>query len=374
MTPRPLARAVAALTVLAVCTLGLAACNASATPPPASGSSGAPSTSATAAIDAERCAQNRAAGTVTYLTGYQYQASVSILDVIAAKQLGYFDAMCLDVEIQPGNGDVQSNAKLVAAGTATISGVGSDMDVMQAIAGGIEVTQVATEGHTTIDTLLTGTEITDLKQLEGKTLGHKGTLGPTQTAMLKSAGVDLSKVTLVKVGFDPMVLPRGQVQALTAYKSNEPATLKAQQVPFTEWDPDQYGVQGSFGAMVANPAFASQNPTAVQDFLRATAHALDYCSAAAQQQACVEFAAALSQAGYDTAHNLEVWKTESHLVASSATGAVPFAPVDSELTAQVRLLADAGVLAEGIALPDYVDSSFAEAVFVDGAVDWPAAP
>ena len=44
---------------------------------------------------------------------------------------------------------------------------------------------------------------------------------PIITAMLEKAGVNLHSVKEVSVGYDPTILPRGQVQALTAYKSNE---------------------------------------------------------------------------------------------------------------------------------------------------------
>ena len=49
----------------------------------------------------DRCAANEAAGTITYLTGFDFAATASIVDVIVADANGYYDAMCLDVEIQP---------------------------------------------------------------------------------------------------------------------------------------------------------------------------------------------------------------------------------------------------------------------------------
>ncbi len=40
---------------------------------------------------------------------------------IAADELGYFDALCLDVDIQPGTGDTSQNAQLLASGTGAPS-------------------------------------------------------------------------------------------------------------------------------------------------------------------------------------------------------------------------------------------------------------
>ena len=56
----------------------------------------------TAGITAERCAANKAAGKITYLTSFDFAAAASILDVVVAKDKGYFDKMCLDVDLKPG--------------------------------------------------------------------------------------------------------------------------------------------------------------------------------------------------------------------------------------------------------------------------------
>ena len=48
---------------------------------------------------ADRCAANQAAGTITYLSSFDYAAAASIVEVIVAEQKGYFDALCLDVEM-----------------------------------------------------------------------------------------------------------------------------------------------------------------------------------------------------------------------------------------------------------------------------------
>jgi len=65
---------------------------------------------AATAIGPERCARNRAAGSITFLTSFAYAATSGILDVLAARELGYFDALCLKVTVEPGS----TNAQLVA--------------------------------------------------------------------------------------------------------------------------------------------------------------------------------------------------------------------------------------------------------------------
>src|ERR1700682_6495879 len=92
----------------AVLVLGVAACGSggSYTASASAGSRSAPS--------AARCAENKAAGKITYLSGYYFQASASILEYVAASKLGYFADECLNVALVPGNGDTAQLSKLLA--------------------------------------------------------------------------------------------------------------------------------------------------------------------------------------------------------------------------------------------------------------------
>lgn len=324
-----------------------------------------------AAISAERCEANKAAGTITYITGYQYQASAGILEALAADSLGYFDAMCLDVVIQPGTGDTAGNAQLVAAGTAQVTSLGNDAEALKAVAGGIEVLGVATYGHVPIATLMTGTDITSLTQLEGTTLGHKGSLPAPLRAMLVSEGVDLDAITQVEVGYDPTVLPRGQVQSLTGYKSNEPLLLEAMGEAVTLWNPEDYAISGSFGTIVVNPEFAAAHPTAVEDYLRASLHALAYCTDNGAE--CVGFAADVAESGYDEEHNLKIWGVESGLVTSSTPEGSPVGFFDAALTtSEGQALIDSGELDALPPVEDVFDPSFLTSIYDGTTLVWPA--
>jgi NitT/TauT family transport system substrate-binding protein len=323
-------------------------------------------------IDEERCRTNQDAGTVTYVTGYQYQASVSILEAVAADALGYFDAVCLDVEIQPGTGDTIGNAQMVAAGTAQLTSLGNEAEILQAHDADIDVLGVATYGHVPIATLLTTTDVQELSDLEGTTLGHKGMLPAPLEAMLVSADVDMDSIELVEVGYDPSVLPRDQVQSLTGFRSNEPFLLADMDEEFNEWLPEDYGVVGSFGVMATSPEFAEENPTVVEDMLRAMSHAFDYCVENGEE--CVQFAADLSESGYDTDHNLRVWNAEHELVTASTQEGSPVGYIDLGLTeAEGQTLVDNGQLDELPDLEPLFDPRYLESVHVAGDVSWPAA-
>lgn len=323
-----------------------------------------------AVIDNDRCMDNQRAGTITFVTGYHYQASVSQLEVIAAEAMGLFETLCLDVEIQPGSGDVMGNAQLVSAGTAHFTPAGNEAEIVQANERDHEVVGIATYGHVPISTLLTQQNVEHLTDLEGQTLGHQSMLPAPVEAMLVEAGVDVDTIEQVEAGYDPSVLPRDQIQALTGFRSNEPHQLDAMDEKYTEWLPEDFGVVGSFGVMATNPEWAEEHPTVVEDFLRAVARAFDHCSENGEE--CVGYAAELDEAGYDTEHNLKVWDTERELVGGSTPDDQVNGYIDLTMTAEeAETLKDSGELDSVPDLEPLFDPRFLEAVHVATEVVWP---
>ena len=326
----------------------------------------------TVVIDEERCETNSDLGTLTYITGYHYQASVTQLEVIAADALGFFDAVCLDIEIQPGNGDLMGNSQLLSAGTAHFAPTSNEAEILQANVRDHEIIGIATYGHVPISSLITGPDVEDLTDLENATIGHQSMLPAPLEAMLKNADVDLDSIEQVEAGYDPSVLPRDQVQALAGFRSNEPHQLDAMGEDYTEWLPEDFGVVGSFGVMSTNPGWAEENPTAVEDFLRAVAHAFDHCQENGEE--CVGYAAELDDAGYDTEHNLKVWNTERELVGASTPDGMPNGYIDLGMTEdEAQTLIDSGELDELPDLEPMFDPRYLESVYVATEVVWPNA-
>ncbi|MFI5934293.1 ABC transporter substrate-binding protein [Actinoplanes sp. NPDC051494] len=297
---------------------------------------GSPAASAGSAISAERCEKNKAAGEITYLSGYQWQASASILEYAAADKLGFFKSLCLNVKMQPGTGDTAQNTKLLAAGQVTFSPV-SQQDVLTANANNIKVQGISSYSNVGLEVLMTMPDVTDLKQLNGTTLGQKGAMPIGVQAMLVKAGADYKSIKQVVVGYDPSILPRGQVKSLTGFISNEPNQLKAQGKAVTVWRPFDQQVPGSLGAMAVNPDFAAKNPTAVEDVLRAALHAYEYCGTKADE--CVKAASDLTGAGYDEKSNKGIWETEVGVVKEGVKAGTPLGSIDTaNIDALVEML------------------------------------
>src|SRR6187402_179088 len=67
----------------------------------------------------DRCDANKAAGTITYLSGFDFAAAASIMEVVLADDRGYYEELCLDVELTPSFST--TNYPLVASNEAQFS-------------------------------------------------------------------------------------------------------------------------------------------------------------------------------------------------------------------------------------------------------------
>lgn len=275
----------------------------------------------TKAISAKRCAANRKAGPMTFVSPFLYDASAGIIDVVDAKALGYFAQMCISVNIVVPSQSL-SPYELVSAGKGTITGEGSAADTMIGTSGGANLVAIATLADTSDYAILTKPSVSNLKQLDGKVLAYHTVLPVVLSEMLKKGGANLAQVHEINdTSYDPTILFSKSlgISALQAYQSNEPFSLQAAGYrlgkAFREWTPAQLGVKGTFNVQVVNRTFLQRHPNTVADFLRAELHALDYCLS--HETACVTLEQRIaSAAGYpgSTTHALAEWRFEASLV------------------------------------------------------------
>ena len=297
-----------------------------ATAPASAGSAGTAGTSqgdavvAGAPFPAERCAANEAAGTITYLSGFDFAATASIVDVVVAEEAGYYDDLCLDVELKPSFST--SNYALIAGGEAQIASGGSFSEVVDyATANDVEMVAVDVEGRAAIDSLIIKPGgPTTLEEVAGTTIGVKGKIPVSVAAMLAGAGLveGTDYQTVLLDGFDPIAhYHLDGIVGFPGYKSNEPGQLERAGLPFTLFDPTAYDVPGSFGVLFTTREWAEANPIALQDFLRATMQGL--ADALADPAAATQTAVDLVEAnGNPSFLSLEGesyrWATDSELL------------------------------------------------------------
>lgn len=324
-------------------------------------------------ISAERCKANQDAGKITYLTSYDLGGSVGILNLIAAQESGFFADMCLDVELRP---DSDNNVQIVSAGTSPLAGVGAASDALTGIANGANIEGVATLGPVGQVSLLTMTDsgITDLKQLEGKTLGYKETLPTQLRQMLVNAGVDVNAVDMVSVGFDPTILPQGAVDALQAYKANEPYALRRAGHDVTLWDPADFGVKGTFSVVIANKDFAAEHPTAVEDFLRAAFHGYEWISESDDNLVqAIAWSESMSEAGYDSVHETDRWNAGAQIISDNLAEGTGVGSQSVGLwQPEADALMEYDVVDQPLDVSTAQTNKFIEAIYDGATLVWPA--
>lgn len=330
----------------------------------------------------ERCTANEAAGTIDYLTGFDYAATASILEVIVAEAAGYYDELCLDVEITPSFS--LANFPLVAANEAQFSSAGSFSELAtQARANEADLVALSVAGNIAVDVLMVKPDRAgSLADLAGETIGIKGVLPPSIAVMLQQEaglieGDDFD--TALLGGFDPFAhWAIDDIAALPGWRSNEPGTLARGGEEFDLYDPAEFGVPGSFGLIYTNGDFLADHPTAVEDFMRATLRGLS--DAIADPEAAAVDAFALAEAnGNPSFLSVEGetfrWTTDVDAIVSSAPeGSAIGVPIADALAAQITAYDAVGYYGDDG--PPSIDGRFDPDLVADlydesGVVIWP---
>ena len=330
----------------------------------------------------ERCAANEAAGTITYLTGFDYAATASIVDILVADERGYYADLCLDVDVISSFST--ANYPLIAENDAQFASGGSFSEVVAfADANDAEFVVTAVEGHTAIDSLIVKPgEAAALSDLAGTTIGVKGKLPPSVAAMLATDGLVEGEDydTVLLDGFDPTAhIAIESIVGFPGYKSNETGALERAGIEFDRFDPLDYGVPGSFGVIYTSAAFIADHPTAAEDFMRATM--LGLADAVADPEAAANIAVDRINAGGNPnflSPEGEVfrWTTDAALiVATTPEGLALGTPDGPALQAELDAYADVGLFGDA-ATPDAAsrlgNDILASVYDAEGVVIWPS--
>jgi ABC-type nitrate/sulfonate/bicarbonate transport system substrate-binding protein len=329
----------------------------------------------------ERCAANEAAGTITYLTGFDFAATASIVDVIVAEANGYYDDLCLDVDVIPSFST--ANYALVAENDAQFASGGSFSEVVAfADANDAEFVVTAVEGPTAIDSLILKPGVaTELGDVAGSTIGVKGKLPPSVAAMLATAGLVENEdyETVLLDGFDPTAhIAIESIDGFPGYKSNEPGALERAGIDFDLFDPLDYDIPGSFGIIYTNAQFIAEHPTAAEDFMRATM--LGLADAIADPEAAANTAVDLINSGGNPnflSPDGEVfrWSTDAALISELTPPGTGFGVADLDaLQSELDTYAEVGLFgdAETPTAAEFLSDILERIYDADATVIWPA--
>ena len=320
---------------------------------------------------------NRDAGTVTFVTGFDFAAAAGIVEIITADAEGFFDELCIDVDIQPGF--APSNGALVIEGKAQMGMAGSFSElVANNVAGEGDLVAVLHWGRTAIEEIVLpeGSDVTSFADLCGKLVGIKGDLPYSLQAAVALSGIDRSCFEEILLdGFDPVAHLALGIDALPVYKSNEPNILASQGVAFSVLDPLDFDVPSSFGIPFTSQAFIDSNPDLVQDVVRALIKGYEF--AAANPEAAVADAFELIDAAGNPMYlaqesELFRWGVESELIASLAPAGVGVGIPDLQLFGEeIDAMVGAGVFDETPNWQAMVNADIATSVYDGTTLIWP---
>jgi ABC-type nitrate/sulfonate/bicarbonate transport system substrate-binding protein len=331
-------------------------------------------------ISAARCEANKKAGKITYLSGFDYAATASIVEMVVADAKGYFAKMCLDVDVKASFST--ANYALVAENKAHFASAGSYVELVRNTPKERPLLAVYELGKTAVETLMVRDDgkLKNITDLRNKVIGIKGDLPPSLQLMLNKAGlkrgVDYKEQNVD--GFNPVAHFSLPIDALPGYKSNEPGQLARNTPPvkITTFDPTEYNINGSFGLVYTNAKFMKEHPTAAQDFVRAALKG--YQDAAADTDEAVAICVKKINATGNRNFLSPVgegfrWKVEAKIVADSTPPGTPIGVMNARrFSAQLDEYFDAGVLKEKPAVADTFDEAIAKGVYgSDLKVVWP---
>ena len=194
-----------------------------------------------ATVDPERCAANQDAGTITYLSSFDFAAAASIVDVVVAEQSGYFDDLCLDVELKPSFST--ANYPLVASDEAQFSSAGNYTEILNNTGEGAEFVAFIDYGKTPIEALITPEGgATELAELDGHDHRRQGRHPAVDRGDARRRTDSLAAPTTRRccsTGSTRRPISPPGIDALPVYKSNEPGQLDAAGVALQPVRPDR---------------------------------------------------------------------------------------------------------------------------------------
>jgi len=212
-----------------------------------------------------------------WMAGYKPQANVSFVGVYVAQEMGYFKDQGLAVTIKHASGQGEHLKLLAGKKIQVTTETATDLikDVTEQSIPLVSLAVLTQSGDEAMVSLQKS-GIDEPKKFEGKTVGYKVYPAFEYLAMLKSAGVDRSKIKEVSVGFDPRVLTEGQVDVLPVFKSNEPDLIRRMGFPVNLIDPADYGVKVMGQVWSTHRELLASDPDMYERFVKAALNGLYY--------------------------------------------------------------------------------------------------
>ncbi len=214
---------------------------------------------------------------LTFMAGYKPQANLPFVGAYVAREKGFFEREGLEVTIEHSAGQGE-HLQLLTAGKIQVTTQDAAVLLQRRADPGLPLVSIALIGQRGQQAYaaLASSGLQTPKDWEGRTVGYKGTPPPDLFALLKAAGADAQKISLVNVGFDPRILTEGKVDVYPVFKSNEPYLIRSWGYELTLWDAADYGVPTLGLTYVTTESILQEQPEALRRFLKAALEGIRY--------------------------------------------------------------------------------------------------
>lgn len=304
-----------------------------------------------------------------FMAGYKPQANLPFVAVYVAQANGYFAQQGLQVDIAHASGQGE-HLKLLLQGSVDVVTASGD-EVLARRAEGLPVQSIAVLGQRDqrAYAVRADSDITTLRDWEGRLVGFKVEPAPDYLAMLAAGGVDRGRVHEVPVGFDPRLLAAGSVDVYPVFESNEPDTLQRLGVPVRLFRPGDFGVPGLGLTFETRDALLASDPDLLTRFLKAAMHGVEFARDHPDQATDIVMQYAPQE---DRAHQRAMLDVELDMANGplTATRGLGFSNHDQWQTFETSLLAYGG-LKGPVDVEQAYTNRLLEAITRDGHVGWP---
>jgi ABC-type nitrate/sulfonate/bicarbonate transport system substrate-binding protein len=219
-----------------------------------------------------------AAASLTNITLQQsYINNAEFAGYYIAQKKGFFAKYGLNVNIVSA-GATTDPRTVVANGGAQIGIVSQTSDVLIGIAQGVpyKCFGAAFQLNPGCLMVLASSDIYNVKDLVGKTIGLQDDARQQVLGILQSNGISASQVNLQVVGDDATPLVLGKIDAYTAYAFDEPISLKMQGIGTRCYSFSNIGLPGYGDNLIATNDTISSNPDMLARFVKAAQEGWQY--------------------------------------------------------------------------------------------------
>ena len=193
----------------------------------------------------------------------------------AALEQGYYKEVGLNVEIKEYDSNVDV-VRDVLNGVSTY-GMSSSHLILERLSGK-KIVQLASYLKQNALVLIAKPNIKTIEELKNKKImaGENELKGTSLAAMFKEHHLSVNELKVIPHSFNIDAFKNGEIDAMTAFVSNQPFLLEQQQIPYKIFNPSDDGIYSYDVELFTSEDEAKNHPLRTQNFIDATRKGWEY--------------------------------------------------------------------------------------------------